>query len=300
MTRNFTHIPFDQSNLFRHFFILGCIFLHFQCNTLSAQIYETITISGTLPCKGYHANATYYGSLQSNGDPRYSRLGRIIHKFTTYWAITNISVGILFRNYDVSGSDVPLTGWIHDEVNGCPENPLPIFSVVLPVKLVDFNANLYSDRTELQWTTAAEINNQGFQIEWKQEGQEFETIGWVDGHGDTREEIQYRFVHPSPKNGNNYYRLKQIDYDGKYEYSEIKNVLLSKGDITIYPNPLTEKLYIKGIESGQYSIRNIMGQVIQEGFISGPFIDIEFLTQGQYMVSFWQGGHIQKHLIQKM
>ncbi len=120
----------------------------------------------------------------------------------------------------------------------------------LPVELTSFSASLKGASTGsatvvLNWTTATEVNNYGFEI-LRAVGQksflsQWEKIGFVDGHGNSNSLKNYSFIDSNPVNGKATYRLKQIDTDGKFEYSsiiEISNTLLKEYVLEQnYPNP---------------------------------------------------------------
>ncbi|MCF8307171.1 MAG: T9SS type A sorting domain-containing protein [Ignavibacteriales bacterium] len=101
----------------------------------------------------------------------------------------------------------------------------------LPVELTSFWAEISEKDVVLNWQTATEVNNYGFEIErispqplsWQGEGQgrSWVKIGFVEGHGNSNSPKNYFFIDNSITEGNYSYRLKQIDTDGKFEYSEI-------------------------------------------------------------------------------
>jgi len=115
---------------------------------------------------------------------------------------------------------------------------------IVPVELLAFTASVKNSDVELLWSTASELNNMGFEIERSIDGQDnFITVGFVDGKGSSSEINYYSFTdHPQVSGVNQlYYRLKQVDFDGTYSYSDIVNVsydvpaefVLSQN----YPNP---------------------------------------------------------------
>jgi hypothetical protein len=128
---------------------------------------------------------------------------------------------------------------------------LGIFGVgsagTLPVKLVSFSGKLMNNTTYLTWVTANEINNSHFEIERSVNGVNFENIGKVNGAGNSNKTIKYQFLDKNLiiNNMQNvvYYRLKQIDFDGKFEYTHTIAVTLNENDLdnnnslAIMPNP---------------------------------------------------------------
>jgi len=104
---------------------------------------------------------------------------------------------------------------------------------------------------KLDWSTATELNNRGFEIERSVDDKDFITRGFVEGAGTSTEMHEYSFTEDA-LNGNIYYRLKQIDYDGNYNYSksiEIKSVYVSNFELSQnYPNPFNP------VTSIQYSV----------------------------------------------
>ena len=120
----------------------------------------------------------------------------------------------------------------------------------LPVELTSFTAQTKSNAVELKWNTATELNNYGFEIQRKIEQNESWTkIGFVRGNGNSNSPKNYNFADPNVTSGKYYYRLKQIDNDGKFEYSKIVEVNLSNPDVyelnQNYPNPFNPVTIIK-------------------------------------------------------
>ena len=90
----------------------------------------------------------------------------------------------------------------------------------VPVELSAFSANVSNGNVVLNWTTETELNNQGFEVERRTTEGQFVTIGSVQGNGTTTERKQYSYTDAGVETGNYYYRLKQIDFGGAYEYSD--------------------------------------------------------------------------------
>ncbi len=111
---------------------------------------------------------------------------------------------------------------------------------IIPVELTSFTASVNNNDVTLNWATASELNNNGFQVERKSNG-EFEPIGFVPGFGTTSETKTYSFSDANLNPGVYSYRLKQIDYDGSFEYSDPVEVTIIVPDVYSlhqnYPNP---------------------------------------------------------------
>jgi hypothetical protein len=112
---------------------------------------------------------------------------------------------------------------------------------VIPVELTSFTASVTGNDVELLWETASEINNSGFSIERKSAGSEYTEVGFVPGFGTTSEPKSYSFEDNNLRTGNYTYRLKQIDFDGTFEYSnEVEVDVIAPAQFSLdqnYPNP---------------------------------------------------------------
>lgn len=127
-----------------------------------------------------------------------------------------------------------------------PTNGLNIISIfrnniqsALPLSLLHFSAKLKANQTELSWETAIELNTSFFGIEHSADGVSFKDIGNVTATGNVDLIRNYNFIHPNPKSGINYYRLRITDIDGKFSYSKILRVQFSNEQtkLSIFPNP---------------------------------------------------------------
>jgi hypothetical protein len=111
---------------------------------------------------------------------------------------------------------------------------------IVPVELTSFTATINGNDVQLIWKTATEKNNSGFQVERKSLAG-YETVGFVAGAGTTTEPMSYSYSDNNLNPGNYYYRLKQIDFDGTFEYSEDVEVDVIAPDVYSlnqnYPNP---------------------------------------------------------------
>lgn len=117
-------------------------------------------------------------------------------------------------------------------------------TAALPITLVSFNAErLNNGKVRLNWTTASETNNAYFAIERSLDGRNFQQIGTRDGAGNSTAINDYSFL-DTPSQGFNYYRLKQVDFNGNHDYSSIKAIYVEEtatiASFAIYPNPVVQ------------------------------------------------------------
>jgi len=173
----------------------------------------------------------------------------------------------------------------------------------LPVELIQFDAiRQNADEVLLNWATASETNNQGFQVERMLKGEtSFSEIGWVNGKGNSTVTNHYQHRDENSNLEISYYRLKQMDFDGTINYSEIRAVEgQSSGkyiDWKIYPNPVDAELHIgfnqlpKQITKATFSIFSMDGKRVyqyQTAIKSNQTIVLDVvkdLSVGTYLLS---------------
>ena len=115
--------------------------------------------------------------------------------------------------------------------------------VALPIELIHFEVKKNKNHVELLWSTATELNNNYFEIQRSHGGTNFKSIGQVRGNGTRSFTSHYGFTDSFPLLGISYYRLKQVDYDAKFEYLPIRAIQLDETkfyDFKIYPNPIID------------------------------------------------------------
>lgn len=159
----------------------------------------------------------------------------------------------------------------------------------VPVTLTQFFGKATNQSVLLSWTTASEHNNHGFEIERSRNGLTWEKIGFEIGNGSIKEMTNYEFEDSNPLRGINYYRLKQLDYDGNFEYSKIIHLSIAASQhhsINLSPNPVSDILDIQIDDfDGQYfSIYNVYGQLVKTGKFKSNQLSIPVydLPSGQY------------------
>jgi hypothetical protein len=162
----------------------------------------------------------------------------------------------------------------------------------VPVELASFNASVNGNVVDLKWITASETNNSGFEVERKTGNGSFEKIAFVEGKGTTTEVNGYSYSDAVNETGKFSYRLKQIDYDGSFEYSNVIEVEVialpgKYGLAQNYPNPFNPSTVISySIPVNAHvalSIFNLLGEKVTD-------LVNEFKESGTHSVNFNAAG----------
>ncbi len=179
--------------------------------------------------------------------------------------------------------------------DGFPGDELP-----LPVKYIEeLQAKLNNKNTvDLSWATASEEINNGFIILRSQDAQHWDSIGFVAGAGNSNTLRRYHFTDSNPLK-NNYYQLKQMDYNGAAHLSKICYLSCElEESLSIYPNPAHDFIVFKGIDKElieKTEIYNITGKMAKSLLPQSNMIDISDLAQGYYyFLVFDKAGQIYK------
>ncbi len=166
----------------------------------------------------------------------------------------------------------------------------------LPVELTEFRAIPKQDAISLKWETVSEINNKGFELERSTNNNTFQTIGWIESKDTSSSQNSYQFLNDEVEKGiTYYYRLKQIDLDNTFNYSNIVSTLIPNKTprLDIFPNPTTNLLnvHLKGSFSSDIEIylMSTNGQLIDKRIIEANSEEIiEFnmsnLSNGIYFI----------------
>ncbi|MCS7052349.1 MAG: T9SS type A sorting domain-containing protein [Ignavibacterium sp.] len=163
------------------------------------------------------------------------------------------------------------------------------FENPIPVELTSFTAEVIQNKVKLLWTTSTELNNQGFEIQRKLKSEfhsNWETVGFVEGFGTVTEPKSYDFI-DEVKNGVYVYRLKQIDFDGYFNFS--KEIEVNVNDFNSYSleqnfpnpfNPLTKIIYsIQEPSNVQLFVLNSLGEIV-------AVLVNEYQSEGEYSIEF--------------
>jgi len=172
------------------------------------------------------------------------------------------------------------------------------YSVPAPVTLTSFKANLDKGAIAINWSTSSEENNDYFSIEHSTDARNYTEFGQVNGAGTTQIEQNYSYVHKTPANGLNYYRLKQIDFDGAFEYSPVQVVEVKRENpISIFPSQAFEKITIDLAEATKeetvIGVYDVMGRMVLSQVLGAEAtrseLNIANLSKGHYFIQLQTG-----------
>ncbi|NJL74307.1 MAG: T9SS type A sorting domain-containing protein [Saprospiraceae bacterium] len=225
------------------------------------QVYNNFVAGGTSTVIGSELKIS---SVGGNADSPPSPAVALNHNAQQYLAVWTGNGEIVGQRFDSESSSVP-------------------------VELISFRAFSEKQGIRLEWETASEIENEGFEIQRLQPGAlDWEKLGFLSGVGNSVEKQYYQFWDKTPRNGLNYYRLKQIDFDGAFEYSNIIAIENNSSKTwNLYPNPSTDVLYFEAPEvapSYQIKIWNAQGQLLQNYQTTSSTIVLQQLMPGWYWV----------------
>ena len=271
------------------------------------------TNNGTnwIPLTGQYTNPGT-GSFQPTGEPLYDGT-------QSTWVHESIDISayadqqFTLRYYFRSDGSVQGDGWYVDNVK------ISVYTGVIPVELVSFTSSIINNTVGLNWITATELNNSGFEIqrslsptpslkEGALENSNWETIGFVNGNGTSTEVHSYSFVDQNPIVGTSFYRLKQIDFDGTFDYSNIVEVVYGAvAEFALeqnYPNPFnpTTKIKYSIKEKGNVELKifDLLGSeiatLVNEDKTPGNyevFFDASNLSSGVYLYTIKSGTFVQ-------
>ena len=170
--------------------------------------------------------------------------------------------------------------------------------IAVPVELQLFEITKSGNGAHLHWETASEINNAGFEIERSLDGKQFQNIAWIEGAGSTTAFQAYDYEDKNLRSGMTYYyRLKQVDFDGRYEYSNVLTISTDLTDVNIgdfYPNPaassVTINMDVLTTEEWLITVYDALGRSLKEerqvlNFGANNWdLDVSGLAKGKYFV----------------
>ncbi|MBL7815944.1 MAG: T9SS type A sorting domain-containing protein [Saprospiraceae bacterium] len=240
---------------------------HFHLSPASGAFWVTIVgnfdvVSQTLPAYFQHTG-TWYDYLS----------GQAVNV-----SATNMTFNLQPGEYHI---------YVNQQLPAPPEGYTP-WGAAIPVELVSFTGSVINQNdAKLQWQTATELNNAYFAVERSFDGQNFVEIGQVKGSGTSNQTHQYTFIDRNLPQSVAYYRLRQIDNDGKQSLSNAISLRFDKAKhtIAVFPNPTTDKIFIQNYENTEGGVlMDNLGRIITQYPQLPHEISISHLPFGIYIL----------------
>ena len=242
-----------------------------------------VVFGGEVVGSGCHRAGDFL-SLNNNGDDIIlADMNETIVDMVTYTSSTaGVSVA---RDVDGTGTFVDHDEIVSNPVNFsvCMSNNLP--NTLLPVALSNLSAEPMGKTAMVKWSTATESGNSHFVVERSQDGRAFTAVGQVTGAGDSYGTINYDFVDQAPATGDNYYRLRQVDFTGEATVFGPVLVSFAAEGLTAYPNPVGNRLFVSGATAtSRTTILDLNGRVLSEEPNTGNGVATDRLAPGTYLL----------------
>jgi hypothetical protein len=167
---------------------------------------------------------------------------------------------------------------------------------VMPVKWLRFDAEVGNkNQVLLTWEVTDQVDNKGFYVQYSKDQKNWDNVTFIDSKSSGGNNEKYSYIYTGLMSSENYFRLKQVDLDGKFSYSQIKNLRSAKqvnsveSNVVIYPNPVRDVMHITNLESSNYTARiiDMSGRVIKSFAMRNGQnqIDVASLKSGIYFIS---------------
>ena len=227
--------------------------------------------------------------------PGFDRTQSRTAHFTGSWQLGDIGAAITDSANSFRKSQAGFTSF----------SPFAITSgagAALPLRLLQFTVAKDGSKAILNWQTTDEVNTRNFVIQHSANGQQFSDIGTlaaINSNGIHN----YQFDHAAIIQGMNYYRLKMMDRDGGFIYSDIKSIRFKSNMILqVFPNPAKQFINVKGLEAnGTIQILTLEGRLLQQVITTGNNMQIDLgrLTSGVYILVYRNHDKLQQQKIIK-
>ncbi|MGK7390824.1 MAG: T9SS type A sorting domain-containing protein [Candidatus Cyclobacteriaceae bacterium M2_1C_046] len=271
---------------------------------LQIQFNDKILAGGAMDIYSYSFIPAVIFRLFADGnyDPAFGSWGYNAYEFTS-------GNSVIFSMKLHNDGNLLVAGW--DIYRGTIRkefflNKILLEQEVVPVELINFTGSLTEkQQVLLKWSTASELNNDYFEVQHSVDGKFFNHISQINGKVNSEIIQYYNFIHKTPSTGSNYYRLKQVDFDGTYEYYNMIHVEKTGGmddlELRIFSNPSISKKINFFITTSfpskpiYLNIKDLQGRIFYENQIELPgstneySFDLEHnFTPGIYIVSLEQ------------
>lgn len=224
-----------------------------------------------------------YGSsfIDNTGDfYLFNNFNGIFYRLTGY-AVNGAKTAIVVNNSGITGNQ---------NNDGAFPYAVTYGSAPLPVRWLIFDAEASGKDVTLSWSTATERNNKVFEVERSSDAKRWRTVGSVNSKaegGNSNGPLYYDLSDLGLASGKHYYRLRQVDHDGAYSYSDVRAVTVTKGTISLYPNPATELVTVSGLSGkAEVAVYDVSGRLVMDASLQpGAYtIDMKRLLEGIYEV----------------
>lgn len=162
--------------------------------------------------------------------------------------------------------------------SGIPNN----CAIALPIELAHFSGNYIEDYVKLSWSTFTEVNNDYFTIEKSKNGYDFSPLTEIKGAGNSNLVLDYDFIDENPFTNVTYYRLKQTDFDGQFDYSGVIAVHTGAKEALLFPNPASDQIFFSIDLSDESELLNLE---IQDMMNVKKEIDFVSTGSGNYTIN---------------
>lgn len=296
-------------------FVSYCIYRDLALGTLNSDYNDFYPVNTTNGNVGYFNTAAtpILANWQSaSGQDANSYSVDPLFVSSTDLHLANIGSPLMGKGIAIPSVTTDFDGELRDSI---PEIGADEFPGIIPVELVSFNVALEQNKVVLNWQTATELNSSHFEVERKSEGSDWNSIGRVKAAGNSTSKIDYRFVDANLIGNQLSYRLKLVDLDGSYTYSqevEINSSLPTSFSLSQnYPNPFnpTTKInYTVPFDSKvTISIYSITGELVMDlvnDFVSAGSYSVDFngsnLASGMYIYKMTAGNFTQTNKMMLM
>lgn len=240
------------------------------------------------------SNNALVGSFNTDGETKLNSTSRLVQNAAKAFVGGSVSWNVSWTAPATVGSNQVQFYYAGNAANGNGGNGSGdngyagnTANIPLPVELSAFSASQSDEFIVLKWQTSTEVNNKGFEIQHSVNGKKWEAVGFVEGKGNSFENNNYEYIDDRELIGKQYYRLKQIDNNGQFEYSKTINLVIEylNKEVVIFPNPVDNQFTIIN-GKGTVTIYNMMGQPIKSLIINDvrDIIPVGDLAKGQYIL----------------
>jgi hypothetical protein len=177
-----------------------------------------------------------------------------------------------------------------------------VSGTILPIEISAFYAKAFEGLGRIIWQTASELNSSHFSIEKSTDGSKFREIGIVPSNGTTNETHDYEFIDESPSPGTNYYRLRQEDFDSRFEYSKVVSIHFDNGgSVQLYPTLAEASVNLRFTKPTEETSRLLMfdfgGRLVHQQDIEPETellsVSTDDLMPGQYLARVQSGRTVE-------